>query len=131
MTQNGVWGAFVCVAVVFFQTGLRQTVIPLRQLFLGKRNCVCGGGIVRCCFRGFAVVLQGSVFVAKFFVGLAHHALDEGIVLVRLLKLLQCRLVISCIERDVALEIREERRLLRNGALVENGLGRSNRSEER
>ena len=81
---------------------------------------------MRNCRGGFAVVLQGFVLLAQFFVGLAHHALDKRIVLVRLLKLLQCRFVISCIERDVAFQIREERRLLRNGALVENGFCRSN-----
>src|ERR1035441_7805429 len=96
----------------------------LGQLLLGKRNRIRGGGIVRTCRGGFAVVLQGFVLLAQFFVGLAHHALDKRIIWVRLLKLLQCRFVISCIERDVAFQIREERRLLRNGALVENGLDR-------
>src|ERR1035441_10176336 len=72
----------------------------LGQLLLGKRNRIRGGGIVRTCRGGFAVVLQGFVLLAQFFVGLAHHALDERIALVRLLKLLQCRFVISCIERS-------------------------------
>jgi hypothetical protein len=56
----------------------------LRQLLLGKGNGIRDGRIVRNCRRSSAVVLQGFVLLAQFFVGLAHHALDKRIVLVRL-----------------------------------------------
>src|SRR5450756_133934 len=64
------------------------------QLLLREGNRICGRRIVRNCRGSFAVVLQGFVLLAQFFVGLADHALDEWIVLVCLIQSFNRRFVI-------------------------------------
>src|ERR1017187_6563108 len=87
-----------CSLLVVRTVRLRLTW-ELGQLLLSKRNRIRGGGVVRNCRRGLAVVLQGFVLLAQFFVGLADHALDKRIVLVRLFQFFESRLVISRVER--------------------------------
>ena len=70
-----------------------------------------------------AVVLHGLRLVAGFFVGLRQQDQDEGIALVGLLQVGDGGLGVAEIEGDVSLKVGEERRLLRVGALVEDGLG--------
>ena len=70
------------------------------------------------CRRSLAVVLQGLLLVAQLFIGLSNHACDERIVLVRFEKLLELRLILARIKRNIALQVRKELCLLRVGSLV-------------
>lgn len=72
-----------------FLNYLRDGIILLERLtgqggqaFLGERDGVGRGRIVGCGSGGFAVRLDGFVFLAKLLVRLAEQALDKGIVLI-------------------------------------------------
>jgi len=71
------------------------------------------------------IVLHRLFFFAQVFVGLADQALDEGIVLIRLVKFVQRGFEISPIKCNVAFQVGEELSLLGDGALVEDCLSRS------
>ena len=92
------------------------------NFLLGKRNRISCGRVVGDCCRRHAVVFNRLALVAKLLVCLANQALDERVVLIGLQQFLKRRLVISRIERDVALQVGKELRLLGIGPLVEDCL---------